>query len=58
MEFETHVILIQNVFSVLPLYFTALISKASKAYDWGKSNKSSRFQSLFALTLLVSVLGL
>ena len=38
MEFETHVILIQNVFSVLPLYFTALISKASKAYDWGKSN--------------------
>ena len=33
MEFETHVILIQNVFSVLPLYFTALISKASKAYD-------------------------
>ena len=33
MEFETHSILIQNVFSVLPLYFTALISKARKAYD-------------------------
>ena len=33
MEYETHGILIQNVFSVLPLYFTALISKASKAYD-------------------------
>ena len=32
-EFETHGILIQNMFSVLPLYFTALISKASKAYD-------------------------
>ena len=33
MEFETHGTLIQNVFSALPLYFTALISKARKAYD-------------------------
>ena len=33
MEFEIHSILIQNVFSVLPLYFTALRSKARKACD-------------------------
>ena len=33
MEFEIQGILLQNVFSVLPLYFTALISKTRKAYD-------------------------
>ena len=36
----------------LALQFTALRSEARKAYD------SSRFQSLFSLTLLVSFLGL
>ena len=33
MEFETHGILLQNAFSVLPLQFVALISKAREAYD-------------------------
>ena len=32
MEFDTHGILLQNAFSVLPLQFTALRSKARKAY--------------------------
>ena len=41
MEFETHGILFQKAFSVLPLQFTALISKARKAYD------SSRFKACF-----------
>ena len=52
MEFETHSILLQNAFSVLLLQFTALISKALKAYD------SSHFEGLFSLTLLVSVIRL
>ena len=33
MDIETHGILLQNVYSVLPLQFTALMSKALKAYD-------------------------
>ena len=33
MEFGIQGILLQNVFSVLPLQFTALISKAQKAYE-------------------------
>ena len=33
MDIETYGILLQNVYSVLPLQFTALISKARKAYD-------------------------
>ena len=52
MEFETHGILFQKAFSVLALQFTALRSEAPKVQD------SSRFQSLFSLTLLVSFLGL
>ena len=33
MDIETRGILLQNVYSVLPLQFTALMSKAQKAYD-------------------------
>ena len=33
MEFEIQGILLQNAFSVLRLQFTALISKAQKAYE-------------------------
>ena len=40
-DIETHGILLQNVCSVLPLQFTALISKAREAYDWGNSYLSS-----------------
>ena len=37
MDIETHGILLQNVYSVLPLQFTSLMSKALKAYDLGNS---------------------
>ena len=33
MKFVTHGILVQNVFSILPLQFTAFITKARKTYD-------------------------
>ena len=53
MEFEIHDILHHNTFAVY-----SLKGKAREAYDSVRQVKSSRFQNLLSLTLLVSVLDL